>query len=128
GFGVFVAGYAAILAQGFTATSSFLGCVLAVGALAITHSFRKLDRRNAELVECDEAPIKKLEARIAAVIGVDEFKTVEESEKTRGGDKIRYGTVMPRLFCFASVLSWALLMWSVASLFWSWDVRALEVV
>ncbi len=120
-FGIFIAGYAAAFAGGTGVASSLLSAVLALGALTITESFRRLDLRNAELVDCDEAPLKILEKIVADRMKLPDFETIKNSD-TRGGgnkNKNRYGIVMPRLFRFSAFFSGALLSVSLVLLVWS---------
>ena len=82
----------------------FTGLALSLFIAFATFVFRRLDIRNAELVENNEAGVQALEARIADMIGEDAVKSMEMNAKPRGPS---YSTVMP--FFFNTIFIFALL-------------------
>jgi hypothetical protein len=91
---------------GFVASSNlgpagraFVGIVLALAGFRITQLFQALDKRNEELVHCDESLLKDAEAALTKVSDpvVSAWEVTALSEKPEKGAK-RYAKIVPSIF------------------------------
>jgi hypothetical protein len=91
---------------GFLASSNlgptdraFVGIVLAFAGFFITHLFQELDKRNEQLVHCDESLLKYAEGTLANMSDpvLSEWKITECAEKPEKGVR-RYAKIVPHIF------------------------------
>jgi pyruvate/2-oxoglutarate dehydrogenase complex dihydrolipoamide acyltransferase (E2) component len=75
-------------------TAALLGLGSAT-VILLSWSFRRLDKRNANLVECDEAALKSAEQELAVKMGSRAYETVRHSDDYKGP---KYASIMPWLF------------------------------
>jgi hypothetical protein len=81
------------------ADRAFIGIVLAFAGFLITHLFQKLDKRNEELVHCDESLLKDAEGALTKVSDpvVSAWEVTALSEKPEKGAQ-RYAKIVPSIF------------------------------
>lgn len=97
---------------GFLATSkmepedrAFVGIVLAFGGFCITRLCQRLDKRNEQLVHCDEALLQKVEARMATEDSELQEWKVTDCGREEDPAIPHYSIIAPRLFDLYKALS-----------------------
>lgn len=98
---------------GFLATSklepgdrALFGLILACGGLVITHFFKGLDRRNAQLVDCNEALLEHAEEALANSSNppVREWEITKQAGQHSDG-VLHYAKILPNIFRFYQAVS-----------------------
>lgn len=91
---------------GFLATSklepgnrALIGLVLAIAGFCLSHFIQALDKRNEQLVHCDEFLLKCVEERLATTSEppIPEWKVIACSEKPKQGVR-HYAEIVPKIF------------------------------
>jgi hypothetical protein len=119
---VFLSGF------GFVAASTLepeeralVGLVLSISGIILTSCFMGLDRRNIQLVGCNEKLLTYAEDKMATLSGCKEWNIMACADKAEPR-KDRYGKIVPRIFKLYLFLS------IVGGIFaaWPWAAQLLD--
>lgn len=101
---------------------ALFGIVLAVAGFYITHLFQELDKRNEQLVHCDEALLKHAEETLAKMSNppVPEWKVLACADESKQGIR-HYEKIVPSIFGLYKALNFIGGIYSV----WPWTKAAL---
>jgi hypothetical protein len=88
------------------ADRAFIGIVLAFAGFFVTHLFQKLDKRNEELVHCDEFLLRDAEKAASTVSDpvVSAWEVTARSEHPEKG-ALRYAKIVPSIFRLYKAIS-----------------------
>jgi hypothetical protein len=98
---------------------SLFGLFLSIAGVVLTFCFKFLDKRNEQLVHCDEELVKWAEQKLADLTGFERGKITSASDAFT--PKVRYSQIVPFIFWTYITLSVAGGIYSI----WSW-VRCLD--
>jgi hypothetical protein len=119
---VFLTGFGALaISEVDPVDRALFGIVLASAGFYLTLLFQRLDKRNEQLVHCDEFLLEKAEKKLADLEpALIEWKVTESAKKL--SNKVRHYTeIVPSIFGLYQILSIIAGMYSV----WPWAKTAL---
>jgi hypothetical protein len=117
---IFAAAWVGVLTTNSPITSKYRGAcglILGVGAMIITFCFWRLDKRNAQLVDSNEALIKAVERELAVLTGIPQFETIVYTDTAQPERLTRYRTILRILFVVFLLLSLLGSLFSILLLF-----------
>lgn len=98
-----------------TASRALIGALLSIAGLVLTNCFRGLDKRNAQLIACDEKLLTCAEAQMAALAGRHEWNITTSTDDIEPRN-VRYEIIVPRIFFLYTGLSTTLGIYAI----WPW--------
>lgn len=121
---VFLTGFGVLaISKVDPADRALFGTVLAAAGFYLTHLFQRLDKRNEQLVHCDESLLKYAEDALAKTSDppLSEWKAAERAEELKPGVQ-HYTKIVPNIFGLYKFLSiiagiYSVLPW-IKSAFW----------